>query len=579
MEYSKLVECYEKIDSTTKRLEKTEILANLIAECNKDEIDEIILLLQGKIFPEWDERKIGVAARTIIKAMSLSWGISIDKIEKEWKKTGDLGISAENLAKEKKQSTLFSSKLDVKKVFHNLSRLAEHEGQGTNNQKVQTISELLTSASPNESRYIVRTILGELRVGASQGTIRDSIISAYFSEIYNKRDNEMKEEYRRISEKVQNAYNLTNDFSEIIKKIDAKGEEGFDEIDMTMFKPVNPMLFPKAKNIEDGFKVVGKPAIIEYKYDGFRVQIHKEKDKVQLFTRRLENVTKQFPDVVSVVQERVDAERCILDSEILGIDSKTKRMLPFQNISQRIRRKHEIESAIKDIPVVVVVFDILKNEDNNMLEKEFESRRKTIERVVKEKKGVIELSKSINSEDIEESNEFYQESLLLGHEGIMMKSLSREYRPGARIGYAVKVKPVLEPLDLAIIGAEWGKGKRVGWLTSYTLACTDDNNNFLEMGKVGTGVKELETDGDAVTFGKLTEMLKPLIVDESNSSVSVKPEVIVEVDYEEIQKSENYRAGFALRFPRIKRIRTDLKEASNLEDVKKIYNEQRGRGE
>ncbi|MFP4189824.1 MAG: ATP-dependent DNA ligase [Candidatus Woesearchaeota archaeon] len=574
MYYSDLCDYYDKIDSTAKRLEKVDHIAELIRNCECDSLREIIFLLQGKVFPEWDERKLGVSTKLVMKALNVATGISMDEIEKEWKKTGDLGNTGENILKNKRQQSLFSSRLSISKVFDNLQKLASLEGSGSVDRKVQLISELLTSASPLESKYIIRSVLGELRVGASQGTLRDSIIKAYFPEPYEKRDSERKEEYKEILDLVQNCYDMTNDFSKIVEILEESGREGLEKISLEVFRPVNPMLFPKAKDITEAFKIVGKPAIIEYKYDGFRVQIHKKDDTIKLYTRRLEDVTKQFPDVVEQVSQNIKIKECVLDAEILGKDKDTGRLLPFQKISQRIRRKHGIEKIIKELPVAIRIFDIIKMDEKDLLDTEFSERRRMLENIT-EKTDSISVSESLLTESEEEANSFYEKALLKGHEGMMMKSLSKGYKPGARVGYAVKLKPILEPLDLVITKAEWGHGKRAGWLTSYYVSCRQEDR-FLEVGKVGTGIKELESE-DSLSFKKLTSLLKPLITKDRNTFADIKPKIIVEVDYEEIQKSNNYDSGFALRFPRIKRLREDIKEPSSIGDIKRIYDEQRGR--
>lgn len=576
MEYSILTEYYEKIEGTSKRLEKIDFIAELLQKAKKKELKQIVFLLQGRVFPHWDEQKIGVASRLVVKSINISTGLSQDIIEKEWKTTGDLGITTENLISKKQQSTLFSNDLSIAKVFDNLVKLASLEGQGTVNNKIQLISELLTSAKPTEAKYIVRTVLNDLRVGASQGTLRDGIIKAYFTELYNDRDGDSKEAYKDIATLVQHSYDLTNDFSEVVQTLEEKGKEGLEDLSLKVFRPVNPMLFPKASDIEDGFSVVGKPAILEYKYDGFRVQVHKEGDTVELFTRRLENVSTQFPDVINIVKRHVTETSAILDCEALGLDKETKRRLPFQHISQRIRRKYDIQEMAEKVPVVLVVFDMLLKGGKSLLQVPFKKRRALLEQSVAVTENEIELSESLETDSVEKGSAFYEKSLLMGNEGMMMKSLDAGYKPGARIGYAVKVKPVLEPLDLVIVKAEWGHGKRAGWLTSFTVASKDSQGNVIEIGKVGTGVKELDNE-ESATFKQFTELLKPLIVTEDNASVEVKPDIIVEIDYEEIQKSTNYASGYALRFPRIKRIRTDLKEPSHIDDIERIYREQRGR--
>jgi DNA ligase 1 len=582
MQYKQLVECYDKLESTSKRLEKTYYISELLKKTSMDDLQITALLLQGKIFPGWDESKIGVASRLILKAINVASGTDIKKVEDEWKKTGDLGKVAENLIGKKSQSTLFSKDLSVKKVFENLRKLATLEGKGTVDKKIKLIAELLTSATPKESKYIVRTVLEELRVGVGEGSLRDALIWAYVPSVnieYNKEENkidlsdEERKKYNEASEKVQHAFDITNEFAIVATALKKDGLKGLKDISLIPGKPIKAMLFQKAKDIEDAFKGVGKPAALEYKYDGFRLQIHKTNEEIILYTRRLENVTKQFPEVANYVEKNVKGKSFILDTEAVGFDSKTGKYLPFQSISQRIRRKYDIDVLAKKYPVELNIFDIIHYNGENLLKKPFKERRKLLEKITKQIPKKIVLAKQLITDDIKEADKFYKESLKRGEEGIMVKNLNGIYKPGSRVGYGMKVKPVMEPLDLVIVGAEWGQGKRSGWLTSYTIACLKDEE-YLEIGKVGTGIKELE--GSGVSFSQLTEMLKKIITVEKGNSVKVKPKIIIEVDYEEIQKSPKYSSGYALRFPRLVRLREDkaLDEISTLEMVEKFYKQQ-----
>ena len=328
--------------------------------------------------------------------------------------------------------------------------------------------------------------------------------------------------------------------------------------------------------IEDAFERVGKPCAFEYKYDGFRLQIHKNNNKIKLFTRRLEDVTPQFPDVVEVINDHIKANNFILDSEIIGIDPKTKKWLPFQSISQRIKRKYDIETIKKTVPVIVNLFDAIMLNDKNLLKIAFKDRRKALEKVTKQSKNKIELAAQLVTDGRKEAEDFYAEALKKGNEGVMVKNLEAPYKPGSRVGYGVKVKPVMETLDLVIVGAEWGEGKRSSWLSSFTIAC-QDNGEFLEIGKVGTGIKEKSEEG--TSFEELTKLLKPLIINEKGKSIFVKPKIIIEINYEKIQKSPTYSSGYALRFPRLVKLRIDkgLHDVSDIEFIEQLYFSQRNR--
>ncbi|MFC1723458.1 ATP-dependent DNA ligase, partial [Nanoarchaeota archaeon] len=551
-----------------------------------DDIKMIILLLQGKVFPSYDPRTLGVASKMVIKAICKSYGMTPAKVETEWKRTGDLGDTSEYLSGHKKQATLFSTKLTVEKVFENLKKMASIEGQGAVDRKTGLIAELLTSASPIEARYITRTALEDLRVGVGEGVLRDSIVWAYFGDSVNvnydqekkKIEPENRELYNVYVETVQEAYDVLNDFAEVAEIAKASGLKGLKAIDLEVGKPIKVMLYPKANSISDAFDTVGKPAAIEFKYDGFRMQIHKKGEKISIFTRRLENVTSRFPEVVNYAKEHIKSSGYILDAEAVGFDPKTKKYLAFQNISQRIKRKYNIQEMAKAYPIELNVFDVMLFEGKNQLKEPFEKRREIIEKIVDGVPFKIRVARQLVTDDEEKAQKFYQEALDAGEEGVMMKNLEGIYKPGSRVGYGIKVKPVMESLDLVVVGAEWGEGKRSGWLTSFTLACYDpDKGEFLEIGKVGTGMKELE--GEGVTFQQMTDLVKPLIKSEKGKTVRASPGVVIEINFEEIQKSPTYSSGYALRFPRVVRIRDDRSpdECSDINLVESLYGTQRQR--
>ncbi|MBW2992300.1 ATP-dependent DNA ligase [Candidatus Woesearchaeota archaeon] len=587
MKYSELVTVYDKLESTTKRLDKTNHIAEFLKKVSEQDIEIVTLLLQGIIFPKYDERKVGVASRLVLKALNTATGIEVSKIEKEWKNIGDLGEVAEKLVGKKKQATLFSQDLTVKKVFDNLRALAGLEGPGTVDRKVKLVAELLTSAKPREAKYIIRTVLEEMRVGVGEGSLRDALVWAYFSKEIGMRYNEEekkiefkyedgRKKYNDYTDILQSALDVTNDFSKVAKVAKEKGIKGLGKLEVKTEKPVKVMLFQKAKDFEDAFERVGKPAAFEFKYDGFRLEIHKSDSNIKLFTRRLEDVSRQFPDVIEFVKKSVKGKDFIIDSEVTGIDPKTKKYLAFQSISQRIKRKYNIEEMTKTIPVMVHIFDVISVDGKNVINEPYKERLKILKKIVGKMPHKIDLAEQIITGDMKEAKKFYEKALSMGNEGVMAKNLEAPYKPGSRVGYGVKIKPTMETLDLVIIGAEWGTGKRGKWLSSFDIACIKDGE-FLEIGKFGTGVKEKAEEG--TSFEEMTELLKPLIKSEKGKHVFVKPKIVVELDYEEIQKSPTYSSGFALRFPRLVKLRPDkpVDEIATLNMVKQLYSEQRGR--
>ena len=285
-------------------------------------------------------------------------------------------------------------------------------------------------------------------------------------------------------------------------------------------------------------------------------------------------MTKQFPEVIEYVKKYVKGKTFILDSEAVGYNPKTKNYRPFQEISQRIKRKYDIEKLSRELPVEVNVFDILYYNGKSLIKEPFIKRRKLLEKIIKEKKWQLVLARQIITSDNKKAEEFYKKALKEGEEGVMVKALNAPYKPGARVGYGVKVKPEENDFDLVITGAEYGTGKRAGWLTSFDVSCKD-KNKLLEVGKVSTGLKEKEEEG--LSYKEMTRILKPLIIETKGRHVKVKPEIVVSVTYQNIQKSPTYSSGFALRFPRFTRLRPDrnVSDIATLSEIKKEYEKKR----
>lgn len=586
MRYIEFAEIFEQLSSTNSRLEKTAILAAFLKSLPNEVIDECILLLQGRVFPEWEDKTIGLAGKLVLKAISRATGYSESEVAKQFEEMGDIGLTAYNLIDKKKQQTLFSSPLELHNVFTTLQKMATIEGTRSQDIKLAELSKLLTSAKPLEAKFLVRTVVEDLRVGIASGTFVDSIVYAFFSDgvLYDSKTNSLKSKfysvgdiyeddrsaYLSIKEQVKRAFDLTADFTYVIKHI--KSGKALDEIKLKPGSPCKAMLARKEKTFSEAFARTGFPVRLEYKYDGFRLQIHKDGNEVKLFTRRLENVSHQFPDVVKAVRSQVSAIRCIIDSEAVGFDPKTGKYQPFQHISKRIRRKYDINTLVNELPVELNIFDILFLEGTVLIDVPLTTRLPKLTRIIKEKKGVAVLAKGIEINSEAEAESFYQESLSAGNEGIMIKNLNGLYQPGGRVSAWIKMKPIMDELDLVIVAAEWGNGKRSAWLTSFTLACRNESGDFYEIGRVGTGLKEEESE-DAVSFPQLTKLLEPLIIAKKGKEVRVQPKVVIMVAYEEIQKSPTYTSGYALRFPRVLALRPDRSTAdiASYDDILDLY--------
>ena len=556
MQYAEFVSVYEEVAATTKRLEKTEILAKFLHKLEKHGRPEWIYLLRGRVLPDYDPKEFGISIQLAIKALSTGWGIPSEKIIESYRKAGDLGDIAQELSGRKKQSSLFSEKLSVKKVYDNLQKLFLLEGKGSVDKKIACIAELLANASALEAKYIVRTLLSDLHVGVADAILVDAIAQAFYPE-------------ESMAEQIHDVYYIANDFA-LLFSAAAKGKKSLNSISIVPGKPLNVMLPVKVKTLKEGFEICGKPAALEHKYDGFRLLIHKQGNEIFLFTRKLENVTAQFPDVVRAVREFVKGDSFILDSEAVGYDPKTKKYKPFEAVSQRIKRKYDIDKLIKALPVEVNVFDAVYYKGKSLMHIPFAERRKLVDSIVKPVKFVIRPSFQLVTENERKGEDFYRKALAIGEEGIMIKKLDAPYRPGRRVGFMVKMKPETKDLDLVITGAEYGTGKRAGGLTSFYVACVKGVGYYVEVGRGSSGLKEKE-DTDGTSYTEMDKLLQPLITKEEGRYVKVKPKVIVSVAYQNIQKSPRYSSGFALRFPRITHYRPDyhIKDIATLEDLEK----------
>ncbi len=564
MEYSILTDRYEKLEGVSSKLSKADIIAEFLREVPSDELPKIVLLLQGLVYPSYSEYELGIATQMMIKAIAKASGIPSGKVEDIFKKTGDLGLTAEQCVKDKRQSSLLKKKLTVDHVFENLQKLATVTGEGSQDKKLNLISELIISARPKEARYIVRTILGELRIGAAEGIIRDAIVKAF---LVNEKSS--KDDKDNATESVENAWSLINNYGEVAAIAKEKGVKGLKRVGIQLGNPLQVMLGLAAEKIEDVVKEFGE-VIAEYKYDGMRVVIEKKGNQFWLFTRRQEDVTKKFPDIVELAKKCLKAEDCIVEGEALGVNPKTGYPLPFQALSQRVHRKYDIEKMVKEIPVQVNLFDAVYINGNPLFNEPLTKRRDELSKILRPVEGKFQLAKSIITGDAKKLEKFYQDAIKDRQEGLMMKVPNSPYVFGRHVGTMYKIKGVMESLDLVVIGATWGEGVRVKWLTSYELACRNpDTGKFLSCGFMSTGLNEEE-------YETMTKELKKLIVAEKGKAIIVKPKIVLEVAYQEIQKSPNYESGFGLRFPRFVRVRDDKgpNDADTIERVDSLYKSQ-----
>lgn len=558
MDYLKLAKTYQQLEEITGKIKMTEIVADLFKEASKNTLPLLPILIRGEPFPTRSQKELNMGKKMVMSAIETATGVSEEEIEEKWAETGDLGETAAYFIKNRKQQALARKNLTVKIVKENLNQIAAASGTGSQGRKIKLLAELMTSATTLEAKYIVRTMVGELRVGVGEGIVRDAIAKAFDVD----------------PELVERAYFLRGNYENVIQRAKEEGNEGLKKVKIKLGTPFKVMLSKKVSSIEEAFDDCGTPAQFEYKYDGFRTLIHKDEDIIKVFSRRLEDVTTQFPEIVKWSKKAIKAEKVIIDGETVGYKREKGEHIPFQELSRRIKRKYRIQEMVKKIPVQVLLFDLLFLDGKSYLNEPFKKRREKLGTIVEPISDKFEFTERIVTDDPKEVQKFYNKALSEGKEGIMAKNLQAVYQPGSRVGYMVKLKPVMEPLDLVIVGAEWGEGKRAQWLDSYLLAVRDPNTGkFLSVGRMATGLTEEQ-------FEEMTNMLKPLITKKKGKFVEVKPEIVVEVGYEEIQKSPKYESNYALRFPRLIRFRTETKDPEDIDTLTrlaKLYEQQPGR--
>jgi len=558
MEYRELAVLYDRLHSTMSKLEKRDILAEFYKKTPSEELGFVVLLSMGKVFPEWDARELGVGPKLLLEALSSVTGRSGASIEKMVAKTGDLGETTEQLLAGKAQTTLFQEVLTVKRVYNTLVEIGELEGSGSQEKMLKHLKGLLLAASPREGKYLVRTILGQMRVGVGEGLVRDAIAASFGVPV----------------ELVERGIMLTNDVGEVARVAREQGEKGLQLVGLRAGRPVKPMAAQSVRSVEEAIQEMGGGEVaFEIKFDGARVQIHKLGGELKVFSRRLEDVTHALePDIVPSVLKALKVRKGIFEGEVVAIDTKTGRPRPFQDVLRRFRRKYRVEEIANEIPLEIHLFEALLYNSKELITLPFYERRKILESVVEPDDGV-EVAEQLVTADPGEAEKLYKRALEMGHEGVMAKKLESDYFPGVRGKRWLKVKPLLDTLDLAVVGGFMGEGRRSELIGSYIVAAMDADTSELEpVGRVGTGM-------DDSTLMELTRLFDQLIVSRVGKEVVIQPKIVFEVGFEEVQRSTKYKCGYALRFPRFIRVREDksVDQVDTLETIGRIYEMQRGR--
>jgi DNA ligase-1 len=486
---------------------------------------------------------------TVVKRLT---GADWTNFREAFAKTGDIGAATKILfesSKLRRQVTLFEKPLTILEVRHSLEAIAEIAGYSSRERKERLLETLFSQASPLEAKYLVKIIIGEMRTGFHEGLMELAVSKAFNIPL----------------NLVQKATMLTGDIAEVAKIAKSQGKEGVFKLQLQVFRPIKPMMAQNCESLQEVLREHGGETAFEYKLDGARIQIHKKGEKIRIFSRRLTDVTESLPEIVELVNNKIEAERVVLEGEVVAVGEDRSPML-FQHLMRRFRRVHKIEEMQRQIPIELYLFDILYLEGKTLIDFPYTERRKVLGKIC----GDISLTKQLITRNIEEAERFLEEAVEAGHEGLMAKKLDSPYTPGIRGKRWFKIKRTLEPLDLVIVGAEWGYGRRHNWLSDYYLAARDaETDKFWVVGKTFKGLTDEE-------FVQMTQRLKELTIERRPHGVVVVPKIVVEVAYNEIQKSPKYECGMALRFARITRIREDKtpEEADTIQKVKEIYEKQ-----
>jgi DNA ligase-1 len=577
LKYSRIAEAYEKIEATTKRLKMTDYLVEILQETPTSLIDKVVYLTQGKLYPDFVGIEIGIAEKLAIRAVARAAGHRERDIVEDMQKTGDLGETTQKFMEKKMQVSFFPKLLTVERVYEILDKIAKSTGSGSVDLKLGLLAGLLSDASPSEAKYIVRTITGSLRLGIADMTVLDALALAFGGG-------------KETREHLERAYNISSDLGRVGRIVAKEGIEGIKKFKVIPGEPIRPMLAERLGSSAEILEKLGGRCIAEYKYDGERIQAHKNGDKIILFSRRLENITEQYPDGVKYIREHVKAENAIVEGEAVAVDPTTGEMKPFQELMHR-RRKYGIKEAMAQHPITLFMFDVLYIDGKDLTQKPYPVRHRQLEKVI-DQTGNVKVAEYIIAENTEQLEQFFEKTVEAGSEGIMCKSINEDsvYQAGARGWLWIKYKrdyrsEMTDTVDLVIVGALHGRGKRAGTYGTYLLAAYNPDKDIFETAtKVGTGF----TDADLEKLPRLLNKHKighkhPRVESMLDVEVWFEPSVVIEIRGAELTLSPVHTcamnviregSGVAIRFPRFTgkyRVDKSAEDATTTEELVEMY--------
>ena len=550
--FKSLSELLEKVEATKKRLEIIDLTANFLKTLSPEEIQSATNMMVGGAFPKYSQKSLDVSWSTLTQVLEGISQFDWSFFRQAMASTGDIGSATKAVleqAKAKKQTQLTERSLTITEVRRAFEAIAQTSGARSRTKKERLITTLLSQATPLEAKYLVKIFTGEMRTGLHEGLMEQAVARAFNVPL----------------QKVQHASMVLGDIGEVSSTLKTHGVEGLEKAGFSVFRPVKLMLAQTAQTVNEALEEQRCKTAFEYKYDGARVQIHKQNGAVEIFSRRLTNVTESLPEIVDIVKQNIKAQSAIVEGEVVAIDS-AGYPIAFQHLMRRFKRTRDVTSMAQKIPLSLYLFDILYLNGASLITQAYLQRRQTLA----QNAGQITLSKQIVTDKIGEAEGFLKEAIASGHEGLMAKKLESPYTPGRRGKKWLKIKTVLDSLDLVITSAEYGYGRRKGWLSDYYLGARDpETGEFLDVGKTFKGL----TDAEII---EMTKRLLVSAVEQEGHRVLVIPKIVVEVAYNEIQKSPKYGSQMALRFARITRIRDDKtpQESDSINKVREIYERQ-----
>jgi DNA ligase-1 len=550
--FKSLSELLEKVEATRKRLEIIDLTANFLRTLSPEEVEAATNMMVGRAFPKYSQKTLDVSWSTLTSVLERISEFDWSLFRQAMASTGDIGSATKMVleqAKTKKQTQLTQRSLTITEVRRALEAIAQTAGARARTRKERLVTTLLSQATPVEAKYLVKIFTGEMRTGLQEGLMEQAVAKAFHAP----------------TQRVQHASMVLGDIGEVAATLKTQGVEGLERVGFTVFRPVKLMLAQTSQTVDEALSEQGCKSAFEYKYDGARVQIHKQNGTVRVFSRRLTDVTESLPEIVETVRRNVKADSAIVEGEVVALDG-AGYPIAFQHLMRRFKRVRDVAGMAQRIPLTLYLFDILYLDGDSLITLPYTQRRQ----ILAEKAGEIPLSKQLVTEKVDKAEVFLREAIAAGHEGLMAKKLNSPYTPGNRGKKWLKIKTVLEPLDLVITAAEYGYGRRKGWLSDYYLAARDpEAGGFLVVGKTFKGL----TDAEIIA---MTKRLKESVTAEEGHRVVVMPKIVVEVAYNEVQRSPKYRSQMALRFARISRIRDDKtpEEADTIAKVRAIYEKQ-----